>query len=384
MTSPAKAANMTSKLRVLHLTAGSDAGGLSQYVHDLSVAMIERGHQVAVAGERGAWHWLFERSPMPWVDVPLKGNIWDLARAVGMLRKWIDKNGGVDVLHCHYRRPTIVARGLQYMGMKVPVLYTLHLSHLGLSWGRRWISDFGDHVHVASTEALEWTRNEARVPLERISLIPHGVLVSKWPVTTPAQRAEARRGLGLDEGDRVAAYVGRLDYPKNCDWLVDVAAAWKNSDPELKILLAGEGPDFKHLQSRIDREGLSDRVRLLGHRDPLPIYQAADLLLLASEREGFSLVCAEAMCTGLPVLRTRTSGTAELIVEGNTGVSVPIDHRAFVQTAIDLLRDPEKLTRMRPPAAEWIRQGFTYEKQLKATIHLYQRLIQPSAIAPER
>ena len=41
-------------------------------------------------------------------------------------------------------------------------------------------------------------------------------------------------------------------------------------------------------------------------------------------REGFSLVCAEAMCTGLPVLRTRTAGTRELILEDQTGVSTPI------------------------------------------------------------
>src|SRR5205085_11098493 len=45
-------------LRILHLTAGSDAGGLSRYIYDLSMAMIAQGHEITVGGERGAWHWL--------------------------------------------------------------------------------------------------------------------------------------------------------------------------------------------------------------------------------------------------------------------------------------------------------------------------------------
>ena len=47
------------RLSILHLLAGSDAGGLSRYVFDLCSALHAQGHRVAVAGERGAWHWLF-------------------------------------------------------------------------------------------------------------------------------------------------------------------------------------------------------------------------------------------------------------------------------------------------------------------------------------
>lgn len=366
-------------LRILHLTAGSDAGGLSRYVHDLSVAMIAAGHEVKVAGERGAWHWLFERSPIEWIDVPLKGGPWDLGKAVYMLRKRL-RNWPVDVVHCHYRRPTLVSRGLQLAGVKarsgrrLPVLYTLHLSHIGLSWGRRFVSDFGDHTHVASVEAEKWLVEEARVPVDRVSLIPHGVDVAKWPVTTPESRAEARAQLGLSPDDRVAAYVGRLDYPKNCDWLLDVAAKWGDRRPELRILLAGEGPDFAPLCARLRHEGLADRVRLLGHREPLAVYRAADLLLLPSLREGFSLVVAEAMCTGLPALRTRTSGTAELIVEDVTGRAVPIDHDAFITAAVDLLADDAALARMRAPAADHIRARFSFDRQLAETLALYRQL----------
>src|SRR5688572_5635264 len=103
---------MSDRLRILHLTAGSDAGGLSRYIHDLSMAMISQGHEVAVAGERGAWHWLFEGSPIPWLDVPFKGGPLALASGRKTLARWIEKNP-VDIFHSHYRRPTLVARKLQ-------------------------------------------------------------------------------------------------------------------------------------------------------------------------------------------------------------------------------------------------------------------------------
>src|SRR5207247_1714441 len=100
------------------------------------------------------------------------------------------------------------------------------------------------------------------------------------------------------------------------------------------------------LRRRIERENLKDRVFLLGHRDPLQSYRAADALLLPSIREGFSLVCAEAMSVGVPCLRTRTSGTSALIVENVTGRSVPIDHGAFVSESLEFLSNSQALRDM--------------------------------------
>src|SRR2546430_923275 len=103
---------MTDRLRILHLTAGSDAGGVSRYIYDLCSAMHAAGHDVSVAGERGAWHRMFETAPWPWIDVPLKGGPLALRCAADVLRKFVAEKS-IDVLHTHYRRATLVARRLQ-------------------------------------------------------------------------------------------------------------------------------------------------------------------------------------------------------------------------------------------------------------------------------
>jgi glycosyltransferase involved in cell wall biosynthesis len=355
-------------LRILHLTAGSDAGGLSRYTFDLCTAMHARGHHVAIAGERGAWHEMFRSAPFPWIDAPLKGGPLALLRARRILLEYLERNPA-DILHVHYRRPMLVARALQKR-FNIPILYTLHLSHMPMSFGRQFVSDFGDHAHAASEDGRDWLL-EVGIPPDRITVIPHGIDVEKFPLADHAGRRAAREALGIPTEARVAAYVGRLDYPKNENWLLDVALRM----PALHLLVAGDGPNQPAFRARVARDQLESRVHLLGHRPALGVYHAADALLLPSLREGFSLVCAEAMCAGVPVLRTRTSGTRELIVENVTGRSVAIDHDAFVAAAVEFLSlDSAELRRMGAAGAALVRANFTFERQFADTLALYRRL----------
>ena len=367
----------SSKLRILHVTNGSDAGGLSRYIYDLCLAMHEQGHEVAVAGQRGAWHWLFEKAPFSWIDIPSKGGPLSLLKSASVLREYVSRRP-VDVLHTHYRRGTLISRRLQKKlrsTMTLPILYTLHLSHIAIGWPQRVFSDFGDETHVASAQARDWLMQAAGVKPEAIALIPHGVDPSRFPIVDDAARGTARAALGLLAEDRVGVFVGRLDYPKNVDWILDVAAASKAEIPQLRLLLAGEGPQEASLRAAIQSRGLGERVQLLGHRDPLPVYQAADALLLPSLREGFSLVTAEAMCAGIPVLRTRTSGTAETIIENVTGRSTPIERQAFIAGAIEFLSDRAALQKMGRAAAVHVRERLTFPRQLTQTLDLYHRMI---------
>ena len=360
-------------LRILHLTLGADAGGLSRYITDLSLAMRKLGHQITIAGDTGAWQWLFDSMPFPYVKIPLKGGVLAFRKSVRTMREYLREHP-VDLIHTHYRRATLLGRKLQ---QQQPILYTVHLSHISLKFPRNLFTDFGDHSHVASPEARDWLIHDAHVPAERISLIPHGVDVDKFAVADEATRLAARKSFNLSPDDRVAVYVGRLDqfHPKHVEWLVELANIARAQIPNLKLLLVGEGPQEPFLKSQISNLKLENRVFLTGHRDPLPAYQAADALLLPSAREGFSLVCAEAMSAGVPVLRTRTSGTRSLIVENVTGRSVPIDREAFLTAALEFLSNADALKTMGRAASQLIRTNFTFQQQLSATLDLYQSLV---------
>lgn len=361
-------------LRILHLLLASEPGGLSRYVIDLTCAMRDLGYQITVAGDRGEAHSMFESAGINWIDIPLKGGLIGLLKSAAILRAWL-RDHPVDVIHTHYRRATLLARRVQSRSAP-PLLYTLHLSHMVMGF-RRWLTDYGDHTHAASEDGRRWLIDDQQVRAENITVIPHGIDVSRFPVADEQTRRAARETLGIDPNNLVASYVGRFDYPKNEDWLLNLAGATRGQMPHLHIFLVGGGPHEAALRHRVDAENLHDRVHILSYRDPLPIYQASDLLLLPSLREGFAMACAEAMSVGAPVLRTRTSGTTETIIEDVTGRSVPIDHDAFIDAAILMLRDPATLRRMGAAAAEHVRNNLTFERQLSQTIVLYRRLSQP-------
>jgi glycosyltransferase involved in cell wall biosynthesis len=362
----------TSPLRVLHLTAGSDAGGVSRYLFDLCSAMHAQGHDVRIAGEHGAWRGLFDNAPWPWIELPLKGNLAALWQCARQLRH-ILREQPADIIHAHYRRATLVARRLNEKH-RPPILYTLHQPGISLAGPRRWLSDFGDFVHVPSEEAWEWLIECAGVPPEQITLIPHGVDPARFPVPDDAMRAAARAQFGLPRDAVVAAFVGRLDVPKNEDWILDVAAAARHKLPNVHFLMAGDGPHEEAVSKRIDTEKLGDRVKLVGYRDPLPVYHAADALLVPSMREGFCFAAVEAMSTGIPVLRTQTGGTMSQIIEDVTGRSTPVDRNEFVVAALSFLADRDALRRMGHAANAHVRGTLTFALQLERTLAMYRRI----------
>src|SRR6059058_1808182 len=98
-------------LRILHLTLGADAGGLSRYITTLGAAMVAQGHDVTAAGDTGAWQWAFDQAPFPYIQIPLKGGPLSFWKCVRHLREHLRAHP-VDMIHTHYRRATLLARRL--------------------------------------------------------------------------------------------------------------------------------------------------------------------------------------------------------------------------------------------------------------------------------
>lgn len=345
-------------MRLLHVTSGSDAGGVSRYLCDLCVSLAQGGHDVTVAGQRGVWHDLFVDAGVQWIEAPTNGSFLDLRHAARQLAG----EQPYDLVHAHYRKSAIVARRIAH-AHHAPMLFTLHLTGIPHGFLHRLMSDFGDVAHAPSAAAARWLTDVARVPSPRVVVIPHGVDPRKFPVADEATRRAAREALGLPHDVTVAAYVGRFDEPKNEQWVVDVARA----QPQVRVVMMGDGPRVSALADA--------PVVMLPYGDPLPVYHAADLLLLPSSLEGFSLVTAEASCAGCAVLRTDTAGAAETVVHGQTGEVCAIDREAFVAAAGRMLQDRAALRAMGDAAAAHVRAKLSYDQQVQMMIELYETML---------
>ena len=117
-------------------------------------------------------------------------------------------------------------------------------------------------------------------------------------------RETARQSLGISlEGGPVLGAVGRLIDSKGFDHLLDAFALARQRQPNLRLVILGEGNQRSLLESRIKALGLEAVVTLYGHcREMSKLYRAFDWLLVPSRSEGLGLVLQEAVLSGVPVL----------------------------------------------------------------------------------
>ncbi|WP_338147773.1 glycosyltransferase [Neoroseomonas terrae] len=183
----------------------------------------------------------------------------------------------------------------------------------------------------------------------------------------PADRAAARAALGVQ--GPVLLSVGLLIPRKGHHLIIEAL----RDLPEATLLIAGEGPDRAALEAQAQRLGLGGRVRFLGavpHAALPPLYGAADLLVLASEREGWANVLLEAMACGTPAIAGPAWGSREAICTPAAGVVLDaLTPGAIADAARALLAAPPDRATTRAHA-----EGFGWDETTRGQLDLFRRL----------
>ncbi|WDI32003.1 glycosyltransferase [Hyphococcus flavus] len=188
---------------------------------------------------------------------------------------------------------------------------------------------------ITVAEALKRELSDIGVQQEKITVLRNGVDLKKF---TTGDRDRARRILGLD--GLVLASVGHLIERKGHDRVIKALAEIHGAT----LLIAGEGAERKALEKLAISLGVRDRVHFLGrvpHDELAEIYRAADILVLASSREGWPNVLLEAMACGTPCIANDVWGASEVIRTKQVGRLIR-DRRPeeIVATVNDLVRHP--------------------------------------------
>lgn len=113
--------------------------------------------------------------------------------------------------------------------------------------------------------------------------------------------------------------VARMTKEKQLHLLIDAVALL----PEVDLILVGEGPLRKNLESRVQRLGLSERVRFSGWQNPHPYYAHANAYASVSRFEGYGMAVVEAALYGLPIVTTDTGVVGEMLRDGEEVLVVP-------------------------------------------------------------
>lgn len=146
----------------------------------------------------------------------------------------------------------------------------------------------------------------------------------------------------------IVGSIGRLEYPKNYEFLIRNWKSIRDVVPEAVCVIVGGGPDRDDLETMIKRQGIEDTFFLVGeYPHAASLLKGLDVFVLPSRYEGLSITTLEALFAGIPMLITKTGGNAE-VVSGFDPFLFDVDERdEFKQKLIALLTQEKWKTKAR-------------------------------------
>lgn len=333
-------------------------GGAERHLADVTRELVRRGWPVTVYSivETGPLYDALRQSGVTVILPPVESpqSSWSALRRLYR----------VVAASAHFfmtmqrRRPAIVHFYLPlayFLGVPLAILAGLQIrvmSRLSLNlyqqedWRYRLAEPIlhrGVRLIIGNSRAiLQELETEEGVPASRLALIYSGIDTDAF--VRENTRPKTRGRLGIAQNSLTLITVANLIPYKGHKDLIDALAIAKSELPEnWRLLVVGRDDGLgDSLRAQASAALIADNIRWLGVvADVADLLNAADIGLLCSHQEGFSIAILEAMAAGLPMIATDVGGNAEAIVDGETGLIVPAHNpKALARAIVTLAKAP--------------------------------------------
>jgi teichuronic acid biosynthesis glycosyltransferase TuaC len=240
------------------------------------------------------------------------------------IARLIDEGFDFDLIDAHYYYPDGVAAAMLARHFGKPFCVTARGTDLNLIPQYRlpkammqWTASHAA-ASIGVCGALVDVLRQWGVDPKALHVMRNGVDLHRF---APMPQAAARGRLGLSASPLLLS-VGHLVERKGHHIAIRALAELRQLHPQAQLLIAGEGTERASLEKLIADLQLGQHVRLLGsvpNTELASWYSAADVLILASSREGWANVLLEAMACGTPVVATKIWGTPEVVAHEGVG-----------------------------------------------------------------
>ena len=400
-------------------------GGLSTHVSELTNGLSGLGCEITILspahGEPGIHHQpnvTIHRIQIP--PILIEGSF---AKAVILSNKHFssyaqalieEQKNPPAIIHCHDWM-TYLAASEVGQNLGIPVIATVHLLYEPT---HRWGGDEPDDEIVQIERSLcqqtraiitvshsmrELIKTTYGVPGEKIHVVHNGIDPSLYLESGLSHEELTRLRQSLAEPDeKIILFAGRLVTQKGVTDLLESACEVIARNEKARYVIAGSmdpgvGAErltttYKELYPQYSK--LWGRLKFLGmlSREHLAqLYQVADMAIVPSIYEPFGYAAAEAMAAGVPVIATRTGGLAEIVVDGETGLLVPVhssetgarkvDVEKLTEAQMFLLENSAIAKRMGEAGRQRIIKEFSREKMVKSVRDIYYDFLAKSATA---
>jgi glycogen synthase len=378
-------------------------GGLGTHVQELAPRLARQGHDVVVLCRQptgtdatthptsdtrvGGVRVLRVAEDPPHLEFVADLVAWTLGMGHAMVRAGLELLGGwrPDVVHAHdwlVAHPAIALAE----AADAPLVATVHATEAGRHGGwlslplnrqihsvEWWLANSADALITCSRSMREEVAVLFDLDAEPITVLHNGIAPHDWSV--PADVVAATRARYAEAGAPLLLFVGRLAYEKGVQDLIAGLREIREAHPGTRLVLAGSGEMSEPLRAQARKLRVRRAVHFAGRlpdEELAAALAAADAVVLPSRYEPFGIVALEAAAAGAPLVASTAGGLAEVVVDGETGLSfAPGDVPGLVRAVRTVLSDPAA-ARVRAAAARArLATDFDWDDIAAATARVY-------------
>jgi glycosyltransferase involved in cell wall biosynthesis len=217
---------------------------------------------------------------------------------------------------------------------------------------------------VCVTRAFMKILGDRGVDRGKLHFVPNGIVPAFWH---SGDRAARREALGIDDADVLVSYVGTIGMAHGLRMVLDAASRLRESAPEVRLLIVGDGAELNELRMSAAQRGLTN-VRFTGlvPRSSIPsILAASDIALVTLKpSDVFKTVLPskmfEAMAARRPIVLAVDGEARETLERAGAGLAVtPGDPDDLASAVVRLVRDPALRTRMGDAGGRFVEREFS-------------------------
>ena len=369
-------------MKIIHLISGGDTGGAKTHVHMLLHNLSKSIDVTMVCFTDGPF--AQEARELGIETVIFPGN--NILRIRRELTRFI-REGNYDLIHCHGARGNMMGALLR-KPTGLPVVTTVHsdyrLDYLGRPLARLTYGvvnavalrklDYRIGVSDAMTDLLISRGFDP----DRLFTIYNGLDFT--PRIPAKSREEYLQSLGLDwpADSVIVGITARLNPVKDIPTLIRGFALARQSCPQLRLLIAGDGEEMGKLKALAGGElGLAGDICFAGWiTDTDSFYNAIDINSLTSLSETFSYSLTEGARFHLPTVASRVGGVPYLIDHGIHGLLFQAgDHETLARHFPTLAQDPELRTHLGERLFQRARSDYSLESTLERQKDIYRSIL---------
>lgn len=282
---------------------------------------------------------------------------------------------GIDIVNTHSSKDSWLALPAARLAKNKPLtIRTRHLSTpIGKNLLTRFLYNSFPHLIITTGEAIKKQMiNINHFNPNKIVSIPTGVDTNMF--NPEVAHSDLREELNLKPSTPLIGAASVIRSWKGLDFLVKAVPLILKEMPEVRFIIAGEGPHRKTLEKTIEETGIGDKIYLLGHReDIVSILKSIDILVHPSyANEGVPQTILQAMAMKKPVVASDIPPLKEIVIEAKTGILTQTkDPEGIARAVIQLLHKREFSKQLGENGRKLIETSYSFTSMIDKLEDLY-------------